>query len=237
MNKTIKIIKFNRGNYNLDKRINQIKEIIEKHKPKIIVINKLNLSKDDIVSQHQFKNYKLITDNLDITDAVSRTGMLIHRDIHYQRRKDLEAQGLSTIWIKLKNPLSKPMLVQGIYCQFQRLNHKGSHTITEQKKRWTRIIEKWEQANNEDRKIISLGDLNLNKLSWEKTPEEMDLYEKAQTPMVQLLKDKILNKRHIVLDNKPTRTKDNIQSKPSCLDLLIMNSRQNCNIPHRNVRI
>ena len=33
------------------------------------------------------------TDNLDIVDQTSRTGMLLHNSIHYKRRRDLETNG------------------------------------------------------------------------------------------------------------------------------------------------
>ena len=75
----------------------------------------------DSTSRNQFDNYRMETDSLDITDQTSRTGMLVHNNVHYRRRRDLESIGTSTIWIQLCYPGRKPVLLQALYRQFQRL--------------------------------------------------------------------------------------------------------------------
>ena len=131
-------------------------------------INELNITKGDIISKSQFPNYSMQTDGMDITDAGSKTGILIHKNIHFMRWNDLESQGLSTVWIQLKYLGRRPVLVQGLYRQFRCINHPGSQTITKQKKRWTRIINNWEKVSQEDIKIVTDGDFNLNQFLWEK---------------------------------------------------------------------
>ena len=37
------------------------------------------------------------SDNLDIVDKTARTGILVHKDVHYRRRRDLETQVLSSV--------------------------------------------------------------------------------------------------------------------------------------------
>ena len=127
------------------------------------------------IKKKKKKKKIILTDSLDITDECSSTGMLLHKDIQYKCRSDLEAQGLSTIWVQLNYPGHRPILVQAIYRQFCRLGHSGSHTITQQKKRWTRIIDKWEIANK-GMGIITMGDCNLNRNSWNELPSEQDNY-------------------------------------------------------------
>ena len=109
MDNKITIIQLNKGNSDILGRTDQINNLISTYKPHIIVINEINSKPNDKVAQSQFPNYRLETDNLDILDGNSRTGLLIHTDIHYTRRRDLESQGTSTVWIKLAYPGRKPM--------------------------------------------------------------------------------------------------------------------------------
>ena len=213
----------NKGNSEFCNRSDQIKLIIKQHNPDIIIINELNIKQHDTMSKLQFQNYKMITDGLDITDQYSRTGMLISNDIHYKRRNDLEAQGLSTIWIQLTYPRRRPILVQGIYRQFRRLVIKDSHTLKAQKQRWSRILDKWQIATNEGLEILTMGDCNLNRLTWDIKTEQLDIYDRSRESMVTELKDKILNNGHTTLNNSNTRSKDNINSKESCLDVMFTN--------------
>ena len=107
-----------------------------------------------------FPNYTLEIDNLGITDKKARTGILIHNDIQYRRRNDLETQGTSTVWIQLNQAGRKSLLIQGIYRQFQRLGKPNSDTPKAQTLRWDKIIQKWELAMQENKEILVLGDLN-----------------------------------------------------------------------------
>ena len=110
MDKTITIIQINKGDSELNKRIVQINYIIQKFKPHIIVINELNLTSDDTITRKLFDNYNLETDNLDMIDQMSRTGVLVHKNLHYKRRKDLEVMGISTVWIQLQHPVKNHYL-------------------------------------------------------------------------------------------------------------------------------
>ena len=223
MNKVLKIIQFNKGDSCLNNRTDQITDILEQHNPHIAIINELNNDKNDSVTRHSFQNYTLETDNLEIYDKKSRTGILIKNNIHYKRRIDLETPGTSTLWIQLSHPGKKPILIQGIYRQFQRLGKDHTKSIANQEWRWEQILSKWEIASLENKEIISMGDTNLNTLRWETPIEEKTSYEKSQINMVKNFQDRILNKGFKILNNTPTRQKDNIESKPACLDLIMTN--------------
>ena len=106
-NKILKIIQINKGNSDLSNKTDQINDIITNYNPHIIIINELNNDKNDTISRFNFKDYVLEIDNLACTDGKSRTGMLIHTKIHYRRRKDLETEGTSTLWIQLTYPGKK----------------------------------------------------------------------------------------------------------------------------------
>ena len=225
MNKQLIITQINKRDAWLHNRIDQINNLLNIHKPHIFIINELNLHPNDIVSQHSFQNYKLLTDNLSITDSYSRTGMLVHNSIQFKRRPDLEGQGISTIWVQLTQPGRKPILIQALYRQFQRIGHKNTLSISEQKKRWNLILTKWETAALEDKEIISLGDFNLNRFSWNRHPAERTPYEILQAPLVKMLQDRILDNGFVVINSQQTKEQISPQDKKSCLDLIITNRK------------
>ena len=221
--KSIIFLQINKGNSKFNNRIDQIQNIISQHKPHMMIINELNIKNGDIVSRNQYQNYRMETDNLDIIDQVSRTGILVHQSIHYKRRLDLEAKGLSTIWLQLNYPGRRPILIQGIYRQFRRLGRAGSNSITSQTERWRLILEKWEQADKEGMEIITVGVININIIDWDKPTNQMDPYEKVKAPMAKMFREKILQKGFKILNKKPTRNDDTSGQRPACLDLLITN--------------
>ena len=107
MNKVLKIIQVNKGNSLLSNIIDQITDILDKYNPHILIINELNNEVKDTITRHSFGKYHLETDNLEVYDSKSRTGLLISKYIHYKRRKDLETPGTSTLWIQLSHPEKK----------------------------------------------------------------------------------------------------------------------------------
>ena len=114
---------------------------------------------------NNLKNFTLEVDNLQTTDKTSRTGVLVHKNLHYKRRKDLERPGLSTVWIQLKYPGRKPVYIQSIYRQHQRLGREGTKTIASQQRRWSQIIGIWEDVAKEGNEIITMGNFNINGLT------------------------------------------------------------------------
>ena len=155
----------------MEQKLNMIKQLIKLHNPSIVIINKLNLDVKDNISSEQFENFTLEVDNLNVTDQTSRTGVLIHKNLHYKRRRDLERPGLSTVWIQLRYPGRKPVFIQALYRQHQRLDREGSKAISSQQKRWGQILDIWEQVSKENVEIITMADFNLNGLSFE-IPED-----------------------------------------------------------------
>ena len=223
MDKHIKIVQINKGNSEFHNQTEQLKHMIENLKPMIIIINELNLNTADTISREQFPEFNLETDNLDKVDQTARTGILISKHLHYKRRRDLEYPGLSTVWIQLKYPGRKPVLIQGLYRQHQRLGKEGSKSMTSQKQRWDRLLTQWETATKEGNEIISMGDYNINSLSWDLPEAQKSPQDRAQTKLAEMLKERILNQGYTLVGNKPTRSPDNTSSRPAALDLMITN--------------
>ena len=59
-----------------------------------------------------------------------------------------------------------------------------------QKQRWTRILDKWMTATNEGLEILTLGDINLNRMTWDLPTEQLDIYDKSRESMVSRTKRK-----------------------------------------------
>ena len=169
MNKFIKFVQINKGDAGMYSRIEKIQNVISEHKPQVLVINEINLKGTDQISRSQFPNYSMEMDNLDVVDTMSRTGVLVHKNLHYKRHRDLESTGTSTIWLEFNYAGRKPLLFQALYCQFQCLGRKGSINPSAQLQRWTQIITKWESTLQED-KESTMGDCNLNYLRWDTAP-------------------------------------------------------------------
>ena len=85
------------------------------------------------------------------------------------------------------------------------------------------FFDKWEQANEEGKEIITMGDLNLNYLRWDVQPKSMNSYDRLKKPMIDLMKEKILLKGHVILSDIPTKTSNNPDTPNSCLDLMLTN--------------
>ena len=95
----------------------------------------------------------------------SRNILLIKDDIIYNRRYDLEDDITSTIWIEVKLPKNKPILISSIYCQWslpKSLNIPNSNNIFNQTSRWQSVLNKWQQAHKENKEIIIMTDDNMD---------------------------------------------------------------------------
>merc|ERR1712002_971840 len=114
---------------------------------------------------NKYKDFNIEHTKMSINTNQSRNIMMIKEDLIYKRRADLEDETTSTIWIELKLPKNKPILVASIYRQWslpQILNIKDSHGITQQTERWDKVLDKWQQAISEKKEVIVMADDNMD---------------------------------------------------------------------------
>ena len=217
-------MQLNKGYSDLQNRIPHINQLLDQHKPQVFIINEINLHKWDKLTIKVFPNYKLIFYNLIETNKYARTGILIHKNINFKRRKDLEAPGNSTVWVKI-NPRNKnTLLIQGGTDSSKTGNPKHWKYFSP-KTKMGKTIEKWDIANQEQCTIISMGDYNLNKCSWDIPTQDKNTYQVAEAPMSELLTTKMLDRGTRVLNNQPTRNWD-----------LIMTNRVNQIVSHDTIQ-
>ena len=165
-NHTIKIMQWNKGKANFTNKTNDLDSILQRHKPNLISMCEANINRNiNTIINNKYKDYNIEHTKMSINTNQSRNIMMIKEDIIYKRRTDLEDETTSTIWIELKLPKNKPILVASIYRQWslpQMLNIKDSHGITQQKERWDKVLDKWQQAISEKKEVIVMADDNMD---------------------------------------------------------------------------
>ena len=135
-NHTIKIVQWNKGKANFTNKTNELDSILSRHKPNLISICEANINRNNNTEiNNKYKDFNIEHTKMSINTNQSRNIMMIKEDLIYKRRTDLEDAGTSTVWIELKLPKNKPILVASIYRQWslpQILNIKDSHGIIQQ---------------------------------------------------------------------------------------------------------
>lgn len=71
--------------------------------------------------------------------------------------------------------------------------------------------------------VITVGDINLNSIDWNKEVQERTDHDKSLDKLVVMLKEEILNKDTIKLNKEPTW---NIVNNPKCIDHMYTNNPQ-----------
>ncbi len=73
----LKLIQYNKGNADLQNRMIDLIDIIDEHKPELLIVNEANLHKDTDLSLVNIKGYSLEMYNLMDISNVVRTGKII----------------------------------------------------------------------------------------------------------------------------------------------------------------
>ena len=228
----MKFLLLNKNDADLKNRIDQINLILSEHKPHFLLLNELQKHRYDTISENQFPGYKLEYDNLDKNDGWSRSGILVKNGMNYKRRRDLETAGTSTIWLQIGCAGSKHFLLQNIYRQFRRLNKPDTNSQKAQQSRWDSILEKWTKASSEQREILTMGDLNMDSLQWEKQWNEIPDYEKPKQNFYKKLRDKILINGTYKINSEYTRVDSQPGGRQACLDHIYSTNPEKINSHH-----
>ena len=77
MDKSLTILHLNKGNAELESRVQHINSVLNEYKPSILSLNELNLHNYDKITPKQFPGYKLESDGLAKSYWKDRTGVLI----------------------------------------------------------------------------------------------------------------------------------------------------------------
>ena len=164
---------------------------MSKYKPHVFGISESSFHSNHSVEDITFEEYnvyfaKTLT-NPDLN--VSRISVFVHKDIQSKVRLDLMSDLFSSVWVELGHKNQKKILVCNLYREWRYLNQVDdqSKSPEAQFERWRIFINQWEQALNENKEVLVVGDVNLDFLQW--TVDESK-YHRLQN-LSQLIFDKI----------------------------------------------
>merc|ERR1712240_293787 len=196
--------------------------ILSKHKPNIISICEVNINRNNNTEiNNRYKGFRIEHTKMSINTNLSRNIIMTKEDLIYKQRTDLEDIETSTVWIELKTPKNKPILIASIYRQWslpQILNIKDSNGIIKQTERWEKVLEKWEKAIKEKKEVIVLTDDNMDH-------ENNNYNNRYRIKTIKERTTQFLTENNITTHNKdPTYY---VNQKPiSCIDHIYSNCPQ-----------
>ena len=139
---------------------------MEKYKPHIISLCEANIEKTiNNTPNCTYIDYKIEHTKMSNTTNNSRNAILIKNNLVYTRRYDLEDDTTSTVWIELRIPEGKNILISSIYRQWKLPKALGipkSNNHQNQNIRWKTVLKQWEKARKENKEIIVLTDDNID---------------------------------------------------------------------------
>merc|ERR1712240_255237 len=162
----LNILHWNKGNTKFKNKITHIDQILDEYRPHILSLCEANIEKTiNNTTNENYKDYKIEHTKMANKTNNSRNVIMIKNDLVYDRRQDLEDDETSTVWIELKIPKQKSVLISSIYRQWtlpKALGILKSNNIHNQQNRWTKVIDKWVRANKENKEVIVLTDDNID---------------------------------------------------------------------------
>ena len=199
INKNLKILTWNKGNALIKNAMVEIKDLIDKYKPDILVINELRLQKDDDISVAFVRGYRLEVDNLRENYKESRTGIYIKENLIYERVPQYEANLSSTVCIKVGFKKTRKIYICGFYRQFT-INHQDdflkikSQSKIECDRRFELQTNLWEKLLNDKKhnEIFFCGDFNYCTIQQRKPENEKSDYDKSQNKINNMINSKLI---------------------------------------------
>ena len=166
----INICHWNAGSSYLVNKINEIEAAVLKFKPHIFGISESSFHQNHLVDDIRIEDYTVhFAKTLENSDLnVSRISVFVHNDVQSKVRLDLMSDKFSSIWIEIGHRNQRKILVCNLYREWRYLNQVDdqSRSFQAQEERWKIFISQWEQALNENKEVVVIGDVNLDFLKW-----------------------------------------------------------------------
>ena len=216
---SIALCHWNKGSSLFINKINELNILINENKPDIFSVSEANYQLINPQIPNELSNFYIEANKMSPKSTFSRQILLINKSLQYKRRTDLESDLLSTVWIEVSLPKSKPILIMGGYRQWQlpsELGFNKSKSIKHQKERYELILKNWKKASHENKDIIILMDDNIDTIRNSNHNNKFkinDIYD--------ILQDH-LNFRNFSLHNKKA-TRFAQHNQPSCIDHIFSN--------------
>ena len=191
----IKLIHWNKGPSFLANKHNEIETIVSNHRPHVMGLSEANLKREHDQSLVQHQDYDLhICDTLNNPElGISRIVVYSHKSLVVKRRRDLEDNNISAIWLEIGLPRQKKILHCQAYREWQHLGQADnlSGSIAAQLQRWETFLGKWELALMEGKEVEVMMDANLDFLKW--TQDDLPVSDSTNRlrPLINQLFNKI----------------------------------------------
>ena len=185
--KILKIMTWNKANGTFDYKLDDIKELISKHKPDIFVVTELNLKKTDFQYITNINNYNFEHDQLLEKNCISRVGMWIKKKLVFKREKKHEVSEDPMVTISVGYPHKRKVLISGIYRQWKRIYDNKEATelsINKQNQIFKKIINVFENIIENYKELVILGDINIDYKIMTKDESQKNGYEKKFNTMI-----------------------------------------------------
>ena len=172
--KGITCIYWNKGPSFLKNKQEEIKQIIQDHKPHILGLGEANLKNCHDLEEVKIQGYNIHADSAIACTELGNTARVVvytHELVRVKRRHDLECNDVSAIWMECGLPHQKSVIICMAYRQWRLLGQSGvnSSSVSEQLARWSKFLLKWEAAILEGKEVIVMLDANLDHLTWGQT--------------------------------------------------------------------
>ena len=217
----MKIMHWNAGGGYLRNKIPEIENIIGGYKPHLFGVSESCFKKEHDIADIQIDGYDVYLSNTieNPNLNVSRLAVYVSKDIiNPKLRLDLMSRDFSSVWLEVRLPRQKSIIVGNAYRDWQYLDQADNSSlhVNAQLQRFMIFIEQFEEAIGSGLECHLLGDLNINFLEYSKPviPQKSQSYKLRS--LINLLFARIIPLGAIQCVSVATRTWPN--QEPSGLD-------------------
>ena len=135
-------------------KLSSIKEVLKTNEIDILCLQEVDIQLSEDLSPYQIENYTMEIENVS-QPFKRRTLMYLSNNIDYKRETNLEEEDNHIIVVRL---VKQGVLIASLYRTYQITRH-ANHTIA-----FTEQIRILNQAINYEKKVVILGDFNLDQM-------------------------------------------------------------------------
>ena len=220
----ISLYTWNKGNSCFKNRRNDILVTLERYKPDVFAIHEANFN---ILNDRGFPDYNIEANTLCRGNSLARTIVLIKNTIAYKRRKDLENDYVSSVWVQVIISKRVSILISSYYRQWslpKELNFESSNSIQNQTDRYQLFTNQVTKATKEGKDILILTDENIDSL------QDKNKSGFCKNIQLKAIRDQSIIENSLTYhNNKATFNRRGVKS---CIDYII----SNCPTKVSNVR-
>ena len=200
--------------------MDEIKNIIEEHKPHIIGISEANLHINAHKPSMHIEGYVVEIDNLHKVKCRSQIVIYIMSHIKYVRRTDLENTKIPNVWLEIF-PVREPAYLLNVgYREWadQLQTPKEGRTMISQENRLEIMLSSWTKAAEEEKTLVIVGDWNVNMLPW------INQDQTTSKPLLEMIQQAAADNNLTLLTRRATRAQG--ADEHSALDVIFTNSAE-----------